>query len=504
MIRRVAATGRPVLLAALLLLPSLLAAAARQEGPQQVGAQPIQAPPAPLNEQVLQLPGDPERPVTLEVTLFVPPGPGPHPLAVLNHGATSASAHHRGQRYRYTYAADYFLSRGYVVALPMQRGFADSGGDINQHGCALDQVGLENAQDLGAVIAALSRRPEIDPTRIVVSGQSFGGWNSLALATAPPPGIRGVIVFSPALRSSDCSDQDQAMIEGARQFGRADRLPTLWFYGENDSVMPVATWRAVLAAYRDAGGQAQLVPVGRIMQDSHQLLSFPESLPIWTPRVDAFLARIGLPSREIDPRYLPTPPPPPTHFAELDDVAAVPFLTAAARDSYRTFLTHDLPRVFAIAPTGGAAAAYGGFDPLARALGACAGAGLTCRPYAIDDDVVWKAADSVPLVARTVPQGALSVIDFAYAINPDCSSRGLATLTITRPPGHGTARIQSARGHPRFAAASPLAACDATAVPGVAITYRPAAGYTGIDTMAFAETDIDGRHRAFRLALTVR
>jgi hypothetical protein len=43
-------------------------------------------PPLPMNEQVLNLPGDPARPVTLQVTLFMPYGAGPFPLAVVNHG----------------------------------------------------------------------------------------------------------------------------------------------------------------------------------------------------------------------------------------------------------------------------------------------------------------------------------------------------------------------------------------------------------------------------------
>jgi hypothetical protein len=34
-------------------------------------------PPVPMREQVLQAPGDPTRPVTLEATLFEPPGDGP-------------------------------------------------------------------------------------------------------------------------------------------------------------------------------------------------------------------------------------------------------------------------------------------------------------------------------------------------------------------------------------------------------------------------------------------
>jgi dienelactone hydrolase len=248
-----------------------------------------------LNEKVLRLPGDPGRPVTLEVTLYTPPGTGPFPLAVLNHGATNASSGNRGTRYRYTFAAYYFLSRGYAVALPMARGFAGSGGELARDGCTLAEVGRENAQDVRAAIEALGRQAGIDVGRVVVSGQSFGGWTTMALGTMDIPGLRGLVGFSPALRMSDCQWQDQAMIGGARSFGAGAKYPSLWFYGDNDSVMPAATWHGVFSAYASGSKRAELVSVGRFMEDSHQLLSFPEGLPIWTPRMDAFLARIGLP-----------------------------------------------------------------------------------------------------------------------------------------------------------------------------------------------------------------
>jgi poly(3-hydroxybutyrate) depolymerase len=128
-------------------------------------------PDAPINERVINVEGDPSRPVSLEVTLFTPPGPGPFPLAVLNHGADKVSATNRGPRYRYTFSADYFLSRGYAVALPMARGFAESGGTLFVHRCDLDQVGLANARDLRAVMAAISHEPSIDANRIVVAGR---------------------------------------------------------------------------------------------------------------------------------------------------------------------------------------------------------------------------------------------------------------------------------------------------------------------------------------------
>lgn len=483
----------------------LLLGIARPAQAQIEGFNPALAPPAPMNEKVLRLAGDPERPVTLEVTLYTPPGPGPFPLAVLNHGATNAGKGNRGTRYRYTFNAYYFLSRGYAVALPMARGFAGSGGDLVHDGCSLDIVGRENAQDLRAVIEAPGRQPSIDPRRVVVAGQSFGGWTTMALGTMDVPGLRGLIGFSPALRTSDCQWQDQAMISGARRFGADAKYPSLWFYGDNDSVMPVETWHGVFAAYASGGRRAELVTVGRFMEDSHQLLSSSEGLPIWTPRADAFLARIGLPSTATHPEYLPMPSPPPSHFAAIGDVAAVPWLSDKGREAYREFLTRRFPRAFVLSVAGSFAVADGGFDALGRAMALCGNAGINCAPYAIDGQVVWTGGKETPKdYARTVPAGRTSTLNFACAVNPDCTSRGLPKLWVSEAPQQGTAAVLVQDGHPGFPPGNLFAKCNVASVPGVAVAYTPAPGFAGSDVVTFEETSVDGRRHSFRIALTVQ
>lgn len=148
-----------------------------------------------LHERVLRLPGDPTYPATLQVTLMLPDGAGPFPLAVFNHGKEVGDPH-LAPRYRSVYAARYFVSRGYAVALPMLRGFAGSGGSFDAQGCDATAHGLSQARDVRAVIDALRRLPEIDSERIVVSGQSMGGWNTLALGSLDVPGVRGLINFA--------------------------------------------------------------------------------------------------------------------------------------------------------------------------------------------------------------------------------------------------------------------------------------------------------------------
>lgn len=360
-------------------------------------AEASKMPPASMNEKVLSVFGDPDHPVTLQVTLFKPPGPGPFPLAIMNHGATGKEPPGLQPRYRQSFSAYYFLSRGYAVALPMMRGYAGSGGRLTRHGCDLAALGLADAKDIRAVIDYMVRQPDIDGTKILVAGQSFGGWNTLALGTLDVPNVKGLVSFAGGVSASDCDRPESSLVEAAGYLGARTKIPSLWFWGENDQVFPPSTWRPMYQSYHDAGGPAELVAYGSFMTDSHNLLGFPESLRIIGPKLDAFLAKVGLPSRTTYPQYLPMPVPPPSHYAALEDVAAVPYLTEPGRALYQRYLAKPLPRALAIAPNGNAASETGGFDPLTKALELCGKSAPGCRLYAVDNDVVWtKPAAALP------------------------------------------------------------------------------------------------------------
>jgi dienelactone hydrolase len=287
---------------------------------------------APLNEQVIRIPGEEPPAVTLQVTILHPDGNGPFPLAILNHGATGVSVGHRGERYRLTNGAFYFLSRGYAVALPMMRGFAASGGEIYHFGCDLAATGNAYAKDLRAVIRYLGSDPRFDTTRIVVAGQSFGGWNTLALGALNVPNVKGLINFNGGIRSSDCKAGDTSLATAAGDFGAHTKIPSIWFYGDNDELFSVPVWRAMYDRYVGNGGRAELVDLGVVMKDSHNFLAYPEALELWTPKLDSFLARNGMPNTPVNPGYMPTPFPPATQFAAVTDTAAVPYLTDKGRD----------------------------------------------------------------------------------------------------------------------------------------------------------------------------
>jgi dienelactone hydrolase len=348
-----------------------------------------------LHERVLTVPGDPEEPTMLQVTIYTPPGPGPFPLAVMNHGSTASMPPSEQPRYRHTFAAYYFLSRGYAVVLPMMRGYAGSGGKLRRGGCDDVRVGLEAAKDIRAVIDYMKHQPDIDGGRIVVAGQSFGGWNALALGALDVPNVKGIVSFAGGMKATDCAHPEQALIDAAPRLGAATRTPSIWFFGENDKVFATPLWRAMYEGYVSAGGHAELVDYGTFGTDSHNLLSSSEGLPLWVPQADAFLARLGLPHAALYPELMPTLAPPPSRYAETDDVNALPYSSDRYTAAYRKFLDAPLPRAIALGPHGVAFAA-GGFDPIARALKSCADDGPDCRLYAVDNHVVWVRPTPAP------------------------------------------------------------------------------------------------------------
>jgi dienelactone hydrolase len=370
-----------------------------------------------MNEAVLSVPGDPERPAKLVVTVLTPNGSGPFPLVVMNHGSNAGTKPSQEQRYRYTFSAYYFLSRGYAVVLPMMRGFAGSQGQQIQDGCNQAAIGVANAKDIRAVIEFMSAQPCMDGEHVVVAGQSFGGWNTLAFVTLHYPKVKALINFAGGANISECPLNDSALVHAAETYGAQTTIPSLWFYGDNDDIFAPPVWHAMLDHYTAAGGHAELVAFGRFMKNSHNMLGFREGLGIWAPKVDALLASVELPSSVTHPEYLPAEFPPPTMFAAIDNVDAVPYLTDGVRQTYRKFLTDPMPKVFVFSQTGLAASFNGGFDPLGRAMKACEERSQKCQVYAVDDYVAWARPTSAP-----PPTHFASITDLAAV--PHLNDRG--------------------------------------------------------------------------------
>ena len=143
-----------------------------------------------INEQVIMLPViEHGNEFQFETTIFKPPGNGPFPLLLMNHGKEIGDPH-KQKRDRFLAISREFVKRGYAVAIPMRRGFARSTGTYTDHGCNMADNGHLQADDIEAALVALLKQKWVDRERIIIGGQSYGGLAAMAFGVRQFPGVR--------------------------------------------------------------------------------------------------------------------------------------------------------------------------------------------------------------------------------------------------------------------------------------------------------------------------
>lgn len=383
------------------LLVSFVAVASLAAAPSHVAAQAIaaNAPPAAalmplgkeLNETILQIPVASVEQAELEVTWFKPPGDGPFPTILINHGKSVGSPKEQPRARYYTVARDW-VRRGYQVFLPMRRGFAASQGRYVSHACDMYKNSLNQARDIVDVVKALRERGHIDSRPVILFGQSYGGLASVAAAAYNQIPIALVVSFAGGLKSTSTTrpcDWEAGLVDAMRLLGQRNNIPMLWFYGENDSYFSQDLARRMHEAFTTSGGRAQLVLYPAFRQDAHKMFGDAAGFPIWVKPVSEKLAELGFTSQ---PRFVTgsLPRPAASGHAQTDDVQAVP-VRNSGRSAYETFLTKWPPRAFAIGDSGAWGWAAGRDDAVEAALTSCQKYSKEpCRLYAVDEDVVWQ------------------------------------------------------------------------------------------------------------------
>jgi len=366
------------------LIASLASAAVAQQSPLA----------ADLNEEVMMIPKKAAIfTLEIETTVFRPDGPGPFPLVVINHGKQEGDPRYQN-RFRPLSAARFFLARGYAVLAPMRGGFSKSTGQYIGAGCNIESNGRVQAEDIKVVLDWAGTQPWADRTRVLVVGQSHGGWTTLALGTFNEPGVLGIVNFAGGLRQNQCPGWEAGLARAAAAYGQKTRIPSLWFYGDNDSFFSPSTWGPMFERYRAGNPQAELVAFGSFGKDAHGLFGSRAGERIWQPRMVEFMTQLGLPTQVVQPRFGSSTAaralPPESGHARIDDIDAVPCQSERCRDGYRTFLEKTAPRAFASNGRSWGWAS-GGTDPAERAMQTCSknASGAACRLYAVDDRVVW-------------------------------------------------------------------------------------------------------------------
>ncbi|SEI53231.1 dienelactone hydrolase family protein [Paraburkholderia diazotrophica] len=346
-----------------------------------------------LSEQIIRIPVGADGNVTLETTVYKPDGPGPFPMLVFNHGKIHGDPRTQTRSDPMSLARE-FVRRGYVVVAPNRQGFADSGGTYIQDGCDVTRNGLSQAADVAATVDYMSKQNYVDAQHVIVAGTSHGGLATIAYGMDPAPGVRALINFSGGLRQDACSDWQGNLARAFGTYGEKTHVPSLWLYGDNDSIWPSSLVSRMYTAYTEhthaSGVSAKMVDFGSYKNDAHRLVGDRDGVRIWWPSVEAFLARVGMPTG-VQYRVAEPTQPKATHFASIDSVDAVPYVDEAGRAGYRNFLHQYPSRAFAVSNSGAWSWAEGGDDPMSVAVSNCQKQSSDpCHLYAVNDNVVWK------------------------------------------------------------------------------------------------------------------
>jgi dienelactone hydrolase len=232
----------------------------------------------------------------INVYYYKPEGAGPFPLLVLSHGSPRKAEdrlHFGAQTLRVQ--AEAYAASGVAVAVPIRRGYGGNGKWAESYGSCEHpdyyDAGLAGADDIDATIAALSKRQEIDASRVVLMGVSAGGWASLAAATKG--GVLGVVNFAGGRGSSgpDTVCKEDNLIYAASSYGGASpHVQELWIYSQNDHFFGPSLAHRLFDAFTTAGGQATFLAAPPYGDDGHKYF---DDVSAWKPTVDRFLRQIG-------------------------------------------------------------------------------------------------------------------------------------------------------------------------------------------------------------------
>jgi dienelactone hydrolase len=268
---------------------------------------PQSAEQGPFRRQLWLLPSA-QSGVLMRATVFRPPGPGPFPLLVMNHGTTQNAERRRLLPLpQFETLSHWFVQHGFAVVVPERPGHGATGGVYREDQGGCDDVdfaraGLGAADSIAAALAYMRAQPFVRRDGAIVAGQSAGGWAALALASrAPkrlnPMGLRAVINFAGGLggRSWDQPDNNCApdrLVATAGMFGRTSRVPTLWIYTESDGYFAPHLSGAMAAAFRASGGMVDYRLLPPFGAEGHYLAETDGSQAIWGPVVERFLATL--------------------------------------------------------------------------------------------------------------------------------------------------------------------------------------------------------------------
>ena len=180
--------------------------------------------------------------ISLAATLFVPPGPGPHPALAICHGMPAgprtdpgaSDTDTEGEGLEYPGLAEWCAWEGFATLIFNFRGTGESGGNFHALGWA---------QDLDSVVSWVIERPEVDPARVILLGSSMGATIAIYV-TANRPEVAGLVSFAGPVVSRPRAEPAEA-VERMRAMGiirDPDFPPSLEEWANEGVVLSPIEW----------------------------------------------------------------------------------------------------------------------------------------------------------------------------------------------------------------------------------------------------------------------
>ncbi|HVZ65849.1 MAG TPA: immunoglobulin domain-containing protein [Lacunisphaera sp.] len=233
----------------------------------------------------------------LEATLYRPDDLGRHPLVVMSHGRNGMfPARNPNEASGCAQLCRALAEEGSAVVFFVRRGYGNSDGpDVELQDTAV-LSGLEAAKDYRAAVVYWRAAEFALPDRVVLMGQSQGGWSVLACTNVAMDGVLGVANISGGTNyrlmgtgAVTAAVQDH-WVAGCSVLGAGALVPSYWIYAENDLSINGPTARRMFDAYTAAGGWGFLDMLPAYGSNGHAVVGQPD---LFLPQLDDFLATIG-------------------------------------------------------------------------------------------------------------------------------------------------------------------------------------------------------------------
>ncbi|WP_246773975.1 alpha/beta hydrolase family protein [Bradyrhizobium diazoefficiens] len=237
---------------------------------------------------------DVTRPIMLEATFYSPAGSGPAPLAIFTHG--SDAGRNQLRSWSFSTEAHWLRDNGFAVLVLMRRGRGSSEGINGEETFGRDHDGslidvsagvAEAVEDLDSAIAYGRTLPGVKPGKVLLAGQSRGGFLAMHYAGLKPGEVMGVVNFCGGWYPYGAVTTPYYANAGR---GAADKVKQLWLYADNDRLYKEELIREYQQAFAAAGGNARFELLHGVPGDGHLLRLHPER---WRAVADQYLASLN-------------------------------------------------------------------------------------------------------------------------------------------------------------------------------------------------------------------